>query len=80
MKAILTDIKKDLEDLFNSDKIDNAIYLNNSINKKFVSTNYSPMYFVGNYEAKTVFVMLNPGSAIDTKYSFDTSEKKTTKI
>ncbi len=75
MNELIDLIKKDLTDLYQFDKIENAIEMNKILGEKFIADNMLPMYFSGNYEAKTVFVMLNPGSKINNNYSFSKATK-----
>jgi len=75
MKELIDVIKKDLVDLYENDKIDNAIIFNQLIGKQFIAENFIPMYFCGDYKSKTVFVMLNPGSGLNNNYSFEKSDK-----
>lgn len=75
MKGLFELIKDDLISLFETDQIENARKLNENVGKYFFADNFIPMYFSGNYKAKTVFVMLNPGSRIDRGFSFAKSKK-----
>jgi len=66
-------IKEDLKDLFHKDEISNA----ETLNKKFAfAKKQEPSYFAGKFNAKTVFVMLNPGGKALDNYSFAEKEKK----
>jgi hypothetical protein len=76
MQALIKDITKDLSDLFTKDKIEEAIRLNNNLGMNYFSSNFKPMFFNGNYEAKTVFVMLNPGAGKNDKYSFLNTQER----
>lgn len=70
-------IERDLKELFETDVIQRPNELNNSLEKitdKFASKSL-PMYFTGKYDAKTVFVMLNPGGSEHDCYSFEKNEK-----
>jgi hypothetical protein len=75
MESILIPLKKDLESLYNQDTIETAIQLNANLGGKYFSENGQPMFFVGDFSAKTVFVMLNPGSKANDCYSFIKMEK-----
>jgi 5'(3')-deoxyribonucleotidase len=75
MKELYHAIRTDLIDLYENDKIKNAVNLNRAVGKEFIAENYAPMYFSGNYQTKTVFVMLNPGSGMNNNYSFAKSDK-----
>ena len=76
MNTLLTAIKNDLECLYTLDFLKSAQKLNEILNKPFFSDKKPPMYFTGKFDAKTVFVMLNPGSNIDEFFSFERSQKK----
>jgi hypothetical protein len=58
-------IRKDLKDLFENDEITQAKTM-----KGEFATKQLPMFFTGKFDAKTVFVMLNPGSKIEKGFSF----------
>ena len=83
MEPILKPLKEDLLSLYNENYIAKARKLNQDIatdrksNQDFIAENYEPMYFTGKFDAKTVFVMLNPGSKKEENYSFksDTNGK-----
>jgi 5'(3')-deoxyribonucleotidase len=75
MKELYQAIRTDLIDLYENDKIENAVNFNRAVGKEFIAENFKPMYFSGNYQAKTVFVMLNPGSGMNNNYSFAKSDK-----
>lgn len=78
MESIIKPLKEDLISLYNYDIIQSARKLNDNIKKKgkkFIAEKQQPMYFTGKFDAKTVFVMLNPGGASDDCYSFDKLEK-----
>lgn len=75
MKELYHSVRTDLIDLYENDKIENAVNLNRAVGQELIAENFIPMYFGGNYEAKTVFVMLNPGSGLNNNYSFSKSEK-----
>ena len=68
MQSISKPLFKDLESLYNQGFIESARALNQKIDNKDKKFNEleEPMYFVGNPDAPTVFVMLNPGSSKDT--------------
>lgn len=71
MYAVKNPLKNDLESLYNNDLIHSAEQLNDFLGKTFFSERKPPMYFTGNFNAKTVFVMLNPGSSSDNCFSFN---------
>jgi hypothetical protein len=75
MNSILKPLKEDLKSLFEDDVIQSAKNLNNNFKTKLFGETQPPMYFNGKFDAKTVFVMLNPGSASDNSYSFKKSAK-----
>jgi hypothetical protein len=75
MKELIEIIKTDLTCLYETDKIENAVNFNKILGKELISENFIPMYFTGKYDAPTVFVMLNPGSQLNTSYSFSKNEK-----
>jgi hypothetical protein len=75
MKELIELIRLDLTSLYEKDIMANAKNLNNSLGYNFISENFIPMYFTGNYESSTVFVMLNPGSQTNKDYSFAKTEK-----
>ncbi|MBL8003845.1 MAG: hypothetical protein JNL36_02005 [Candidatus Kapabacteria bacterium] len=60
MEHLLLPLRKDLECLYENNFVENALNLNKSLGSSFL-TNVIPMYFTGQFDAKTVFVMLNPG-------------------
>lgn len=63
MKKTLLDksMEEDLTNLFNNTEIVKAKVINDTGCFDCVSTKGLPQHFVGNRDAKTVFVMLNPG-------------------
>ena len=75
MRELIEIITTDLTSLYNTDKIENAVNFNKAIGKQFISDNFIPMYFGGKYDAKTVFVMLNPGSQLNNSYAFSKKDK-----
>lgn len=75
MESILNPLKEDLLCLYNNDIIESAKQLNSNLNRKFIAEKQKPMYFTGKFNAKTVFIMLNPGSAPKDCYSFLKCEK-----
>ena len=75
MRELIEIITTDLTSLYNTDKIENAVNFNKAIGKEFISENFIPMYFGGKYNAKTVFVMLNPGSQLNNSYAFSKKDK-----
>jgi hypothetical protein len=75
MEMLFKQIKKDLESLYSTDRVFSAKKLNDSFSKPFFSEKKPPMYFTGKLDAKTVFVMLNPGSTNDECYSFARTHK-----
>lgn len=75
MKGLMELIQTDLTSLYETDRVENAVAINNKLGFDFISDNFIPMYFSGNFEAQTVFVMLNPGSGINNNYSFAVNEK-----
>jgi len=75
MESILKPLKEDLLSLYNNDIVESAALLNSNLKRKFIAEKQQPMYFTGKFDAKTVFVMLNPGSASDDCYSFEKLEK-----
>lgn len=76
MDALNNEIIRDLKDLYDKDKIQFANLLNISLGGSFFSENFKPMYYSGDYSAKTVFVMLNPGAGRDDNFSFAASNEK----
>ena len=75
METLLKPLKKDLTELFNNDVIECAKDLKTNVCFSDISDNQIPMYFTGKYDAKTVFVMLNPGGASQNCYSFAKCDK-----
>ena len=74
MDIILKSLNEDLLSLYNEDYIESARILNKNLGFNFISENCKPMYFTGKFDAKTVFLMLNPGANAGN-YSFKNSEK-----
>ena len=68
-ETFLKSIEKDLKDLFDADEISEAKKMNVKPNAVF-AVKREPMYFTGKFDAKTVFVMLNPGNDTGENYSF----------
>jgi len=75
MEILLKAIEKDLQSLYTHDYVLGAKKINKSLDKAIFSEKKPPMYFTGKLDAKTVFVMLNPGSINDECYSFARSHK-----
>ena len=75
MESILKPLKEDLLSLYNNDIIESAVLLNSNLKRKFIAEKQQPMYFTGKFDAKTVFVMLNPGGASNDCFSFSKCEK-----
>lgn len=75
MESILKPLKDDLKSLYENDVIISARQLNDNLKRKFIAEKHRPMYFTGKFDAKTVFIMLNPGGASDDCYSFNQLEK-----
>lgn len=73
MEPILKPLKEDLLSLYNLNHVESARKLNEDLNLSIIyerfCENCQPMYFTGKFDAKTVFVMLNPGYH-DEEYSF----------
>ena len=75
MEAIFKPLKEDLLSLFDKNYVEKAKELNNKLGVDLFEDNCVPMYFNGKFDAKTVFVMLNPGYS-NKAYSFNTEHKK----
>lgn len=67
-----TNILNDLDSLYTNNYIAEARKLNNDLGEHYFNENMQPMYFNGKIDAKTVMIMLNPGSSDNSKspYSF----------
>lgn len=74
MSEIFEHIRKDLFSLYENNVIEKADQINAAIGSKAFCENMPPMYFVGNLNAKTVLVMLNPG-AEDRSFNFKNGYK-----
>lgn len=74
MSAIIEQIRTDLLSLFEKNIIEKADRLNAALGKKAFCENMNPMYFIGDLDAKTILIMLNPG-AENREYSFEKNEK-----
>ena len=69
---MLQDLKVDLQSLWDNNYIVAASVLNTALGQEYFHANKEPMYFTGNLSAKTILVMLNPGSGNTSNrpYSF----------
>ena len=67
-------VEQDLDNIVAKNEIRNAVKLNKLLNETF-NVKSEPMFFNGKLDAKTVFVMLNPGSPKDIFPSDDVLNK-----